>query len=77
MPPELVSQFKKALVTLRQNVESSCENVGDRFAEEAKRMHYGEIEDRPIYGQSTAEEREELRDEGIEVVAIPWLPSEN
>jgi hypothetical protein len=47
------------------------ENVGERFAEEARRIHYGEVPHRGIRGQATAEEREALRDEGIETVAIP------
>ncbi len=50
------------------------EDVGPRFAEEARRIHYGETEQRPIRGQATPEEREALRDEGIETVAIP-LPA--
>jgi len=47
------------------------ENVGERFAEEARRIHYGEAPDRGIRGQATAEQREALREEGIETVAIP------
>jgi hypothetical protein len=47
------------------------EDVGDGFAEEARRIHYGESADRGIRGQATAEERAALREEGIETVAIP------
>lgn len=47
------------------------ENVGSRFAEESRRIHHGESEQRPIRGTATVEEREELADEGIAVVAIP------
>jgi hypothetical protein len=50
---------------------AQTENVGERFAEEARRIHYGEVPQRGIRGQATAEEREALRDEGIETVAIP------
>jgi hypothetical protein len=50
------------------------EDVGDRFAEEARRIHYGEEEARGIRGQATPQEREALREEGIETMSIP-LPS--
>jgi hypothetical protein len=50
---------------------AQTENVGERFAEEARRIHYGESPNRGIRGQATLEEREALRDEGIETVAIP------
>ena len=59
---------------LRKVVEDSHENVGDRFAEEARKIHYGETEHRGIYGQATEEEAEELADEGIEVGKLPWVP---
>jgi len=47
------------------------EDVGERFPEEARRIHYGEAESRGIRGQASPEEREKLRDEGIEVVSLP------
>lgn len=47
------------------------EDVGERFAEEARRIHYGEIEQRGIRGQATAEEREALQEEGIEFLSLP------
>jgi len=50
---------------------SETENVGGRFAEESRRIHYGEAEERAIRGTATPQEREELAEEGIAVVAIP------
>ncbi|HEX7687460.1 MAG TPA: DUF1178 family protein, partial [Burkholderiaceae bacterium] len=50
---------------------SQCEDVGTRFAEEARRMHYGEREPAAIRGQTTPAEREALADEGIEVLTLP------
>jgi hypothetical protein len=50
---------------------ANTEDVGERFAEEARRIHYGESENRGIRGDATAEERQALQEEGIEVVAIP------
>jgi hypothetical protein len=49
----------------------NTENVGDRFVQEARRMHEGEIEERAIRGTATAQEREELLSEGITVMPIP------
>lgn len=57
-----------------QHVLAHTIDVGDRFADEARRIHYGEADERPIRGQATQEEAEALRDEGIEVVALP-LPA--
>ena len=54
-----------------RQVMSSTEDVGDRFAEEARRIHYGEVEERGIRGQATPAEREDLREEGIEVMPLP------
>lgn len=53
---------------------ADTEDVGERFPEEARRIHYGEAAERPIRGQADAQEREALREEGIEVLALP-VPS--
>ena len=55
-----------------REVEENCEYVGDEFAEEAKRIHYGESEERGIYGEATDEEAEKLDDEKIEYVRFPF-----
>jgi hypothetical protein len=65
---------RPVLRALRRAVESKCENVGERFAEEARRIHYGETPARGIYGDATPAETEALGEEGIEVAAIPWIP---
>ena len=64
----------KALRELRAKVEADCDYVGPTFAEEARRIHYGETEPRGIYGETTDEEAEALDEEGIEFARIPWLP---
>jgi len=51
--------------------------VGDKFPEEARRIHHGEAEERNIYGDATPDQLEELRDEGIEIAAIPWVDPDN
>ncbi len=67
--PEAVLQaaFLKAV----RHVMANTENVGERFAEEARRIHYGEAEERGIRGQATAKETEALLEEGIAVLPLP------
>jgi hypothetical protein len=67
-------QVRAALQRLRAEVEKRCENVGDRFAEEARLIHAGESPARGIYGEATPEQAEQLAEDGIEVAQIPWLP---
>ena len=63
----LQSQWLKVV----RQVMNSTEDVGDRFAEEARRIHYGEVEERGIRGRASSEDAEALREEGIAVVALP------
>ena len=58
------------LQAMRQML-ANTEDVGERFPEEARRIHYGEVEERGIRGQASPEDAEALREEGIEVVALP------
>src|SRR5882672_428218 len=67
-------ELRKALQELRRHVETNCDYVGERFAEEARRIHYGESDPRGIYGEASADDAAGLADEGIEVSRIPWLP---
>ncbi|MDJ0684391.1 MAG: DUF1178 family protein [Alphaproteobacteria bacterium] len=69
-------QMKQALTLMRQKVKDNCENVGERFAEEARKIHYGEAEERGIYGRASSEEAKDLVEEGIDVNAIPWMAEE-
>jgi hypothetical protein len=73
----LRAEVMRELVELRRKVEEKCDYVGDRFAEEARRIHYGEIEKRDIYGEATETETTELKEEGIVVERIPWVPTTN
>ncbi|MBM3524350.1 MAG: DUF1178 family protein [Alphaproteobacteria bacterium] len=61
------------LAELRKKVEESADNVGDRFADEALKIHYGEVEKRSIYGEATDEQATRLVDEGVEFARIPWV----
>ena len=69
--PEIVQAVQAALTQVVREVLSQTEDVGERFAEEARRIHYGEAQSRGIRGQASAEERAELREEGIEVFSLP------
>lgn len=69
--PELQAAWMKAV----RQILASTEDVGERFAEEARRIHYGETETRGIRGLASPEERVALRDEGIEVMALPIPPA--
>ena len=58
-----------------QQVIANTDDVGERFAEEARRMHYGETDERAIRGKATNQEADALRDEGIEVMSLPLPPA--
>src|SRR5262245_19047151 len=59
-------EFRTKLKELREHLTKNAENVGGKFSEEARKMHYGEVEHRSIYGEATPNEAKELADEGIE-----------
>lgn len=69
---ELVAKLRE----LRDHVLKSADNVGNKFPEEARKMHYGDIEHRAIYGEATTEEARALIDEGVEVAPLPVLPGD-
>ena len=65
------AEFQTALMRAVQHIITHTDDVGPRFAEEARRMHYGETDERPIRGQATSDEAKALHEEGIEVMAFP------
>jgi hypothetical protein len=68
------AQLRAMLQKLRAEVERTCDYVGGDFAEEARRMHNGESERRGIFGEASDAETEALREDGIEVSRVPWVP---
>ena len=77
--PELAEAAAEALAEMRKvqnKIIETCDDVGDGFAEEARKIHYGEAESRGIYGSATDDEAEALHEEGIEIAKMPWLPKE-
>lgn len=71
LSPELQQALHQAWVQVAKHVVATTDDVGDRFAEEARRIHYGETEERGIRGQATPDEARELVEEGIALVALP------
>jgi len=69
-------EFRTKLKELRDHLTKNAENVGGKFPEEARKMHYGEIEHRSIYGEASPQDAKELLDEGVEFHPLPVLPEE-
>ena len=69
-------ELRAKLKELRDHIVNNADNVGDRFPSEARKMHYGDIEHRPIYGEASPEEARSLVEEGVEVSPLPVLPED-
>jgi hypothetical protein len=77
--PLLMAQERELrikLKELRDHIVKNADNVGERFPNEARKMHYGDIEHRPIYGEASPNEARALIDEGVEVSPLPVLPDD-
>ena len=69
-------EFRAKLRELRDHLTKNADHVGAKFPEEARKMHYGEIEHRSIYGEASPEQAKELAEEGIEFHPLPILPDD-
>ncbi|MDE1934811.1 DUF1178 family protein [Bradyrhizobium sp.] len=69
-------ELRAKLKELRDHIVSNADNVGERFPNEARKMHYGDIEHRPIYGEASPDEARALLEEGVEVMPLPTLPDD-
>lgn len=69
---KVAEKILEAVDGLRTEVEENCDYVGNEFADEARRIEYGEAEERGIYGEATDDEAEELDEEGIEFFRLPF-----
>tara|TARA_B100000965_G_scaffold313999_1_gene274021 strand:- start:859 stop:1281 length:423 start_codon:yes stop_codon:yes gene_type:complete len=74
---EEIRNFKKDLVKLRKFVEKNFEYVEHNFANRVREVYYDKKSKKNIYGSTTAEEKEELKEEGIDLVNIPWVEKDN
>jgi hypothetical protein len=70
---EILAMMRK----LRSEVLANSENVGDRFPEEARKMHYREVEPRAVHGEATLSEVKELLEEGVDIYPVPQVPDEH
>ena len=68
---------KKKLIEIRKYIENNFENVGDNFSKKVREIYYDKKNNKTIYGTTTQKEREELSDEGIDLLSIPWVDKEN
>jgi hypothetical protein len=69
-------EVRKKLKELRDHLIKNADDVGQKFPEEARKMHYGEIEHRSIYGEASPQDAKELYEEGIDFHPLPALPDE-
>jgi hypothetical protein len=70
------AELRAKLKELRDHIKANADNVGEQFPEQARKMHYGEIEHRPIYGDASPNEAKALIEEGVDVLPLPVLPED-
>ncbi len=68
---DVMALMNTAADTIRKEIEDKCDYVGDKFADEARAIHYGEKAERGIYGEATPKEAAELQDEGVGIAPLP------
>lgn len=66
------SALEKEIKALKQKIKATATDVGENFSAEARAMHYGEKEEKPIVGKTTVDEAKELAEEGIPFTPLPW-----
>ena len=69
-------EFRHKLKELREHLTKNADYVGQKFPEEARKMHYGEVDHRSIYGEASLQDAKDLHEEGIDVHPLPALPDE-
>jgi len=69
-------KMRQFMTGLRKYVQDNADYVGPKFPEEARKMHYGEVDHRSIYGEASPQEAKEMHEEGIEFHPLPMLPDE-
>ena len=72
-----VKKEKKKLLKIRKYIEKNFEFVGDKFTKEVREIYYDKKRKKTIYGTTTMQQREELANEGIEILSVPWIKKEN
>lgn len=77
LPPEIRGKVMTAVKEWRASVIANSEHVGPRFADEARKIHFKEADERPIYGEASSEEVQELLEDGIPCAPLPVLPEDH
>ena len=70
---QVEKNIKKQLLNFKKFIKKNCVDVGDKFPQEARSIHYDKKKSIGIYGKATPEETAELQEEGIDVATIPWI----
>ena len=70
---KLQRNIKKQLVNFKKYIEKNCEDVGEKFPQEARNIYYDKKKSKGIYGKATPEETSELIEEGIDIYTLPWV----
>ena len=76
LPPERAAEIRSQLQAMARELRKGSHDVGERFAEEARRIHFGEAEERRIHGRATQEEVRALAEDGIPALPLPTLPED-
>ena len=74
---EGAAALRMAVRALQKKIQTEFTNVGDKFADEARKIHKGESDQQNIYGTCTADEQRELAEDGIDILPVPDLPPEH
>ena len=74
---EFLKDEKKKLLRLRKYIESNFDYVGENFSKKVREVYYDKKNNKPIYGTTTSDEREDLAEEGIDLISIPWIDKDN
>ena len=74
---EILKNDRKSLIEIRKYIEKNFEYVGENFSKKVREIYYDKKNNKAIYGTATPNEREELADEGIELLSIPWVDKDN
>ena len=72
-----LSNEKKQLLKIREYIEKNFEFVGDKLSQKVREVYYDKRTKKSIYGTATPEEREELAEEGIDLLSVPWVDKDN
>ena len=70
------AELRSKIKELREHIAKTADNVGEKFPDEARKIHYGEVKARPIYGEASPKEAKALIEEGIDVKPLPILPDD-